>query len=63
MATTTTPHSRAHDTAVRTPIREIARELQGLLGQKYTALLAGIRDPKAVGEWARDERAPHAATL
>jgi hypothetical protein len=61
MATRTTPHSRAHDIAVRTPIGKIARELQSLLGQKYTALLAGIRDPKAVGEWARDERTPHSA--
>jgi hypothetical protein len=48
----------AHDEAVRTPIADIARYIQSLLGQKWTAYLAGISDPKAVGKWARGVRKP-----
>lgn len=47
-----------HDQAVRTPIADIARYIQSLLGQKWTAYLAGIADPKAVGKWARGARKP-----
>jgi hypothetical protein len=36
----------------------MAAYLQGLLGQKLTAVMVGIEDPKAVGKWARGERAP-----
>jgi hypothetical protein len=39
-------------------VAEVARYLQDLLGQKLTALVAGVQDPKAVGEWARGKRHP-----
>lgn len=50
----------AHERAVRTSVGEIATVMQELLGQKLTAVVAGIGDPKAVGRWARSERAPRA---
>jgi hypothetical protein len=48
----------AHDRAIRTPIADVARYVQSLLGQKWTAYLAGVADPKAVGKWARGIRKP-----
>lgn len=50
--------ARAHERAVRTSVGEMATVLQELLGQKLTAVVAGIEDPKAVGRWARGERTP-----
>lgn len=49
----------AHDQAIRTPIADVAGYVQALLGQKWTAYLAGVADPKAVGKWARGIRKPH----
>lgn len=48
----------AHDQAIRAPIADIADYIQLLLGQKWTAYLAGVSDPKAVGKWARGLRKP-----
>ncbi|HET9661459.1 MAG TPA: hypothetical protein VFP05_14070 [Thermomicrobiales bacterium] len=48
----------AHDQAMRTPIADVARYVQSLLGQKWTAYLTGVTDPKAVGKWARGMRKP-----
>ena len=48
----------AHDQAVRAPVAEIAAYVQGLLGQKWTAYLAGVADAKAVGKWAKGTRKP-----
>jgi hypothetical protein len=50
------------DEATRLDVTEIATYLQLQLGQKLTAYLAGVTDPKMVGRWAagkarpRDER-------
>ncbi len=41
---------------------EMAAYFQNLLGQRLTALMTGSRDPKAVGKWARGERAPRGET-
>lgn len=49
----------AHDRATRASVPEMATYLQDLFGQKLTALMAGSKDPKAVGKWARGERVPH----
>lgn len=49
----------AFSQATRTEVPELARYLQDLFGQKLVALMVGLKDPKAVGEWARGERAPH----
>src|SRR4051795_747804 len=48
--------------ATRLPIDAVATYLQEQLGQKLTAYLSGVTDPKMVGRWAagkaqpRDER-------
>jgi hypothetical protein len=49
----------AYARAMRAGIREVATYLQDLFGQKLTAVMAGVQDPKAVGKWARGEREPH----
>lgn len=50
---------QAFSQATRTDVSELARYLQDVFGQKLVALMVGIKDPKAVGAWARGERTPH----
>jgi len=57
--TTTAADQIAFDAMTRTSVAEIARFLQELFGQRLTALIVGIQNPKAVGQWARGEREPH----
>jgi hypothetical protein len=47
--------------AVVTPLHKIAAFLQETLGQKLTAYVAGLTDPKAVGSWIREENEPRQA--
>jgi hypothetical protein len=49
----------AHVRALRAPLSEIATRLQEVLGQRMTAVVAGVNDAKAVGQWARGLRTPH----
>ncbi|MGH2532605.1 MAG: XRE family transcriptional regulator [Thermomicrobiales bacterium] len=49
---------RVHARTIRASTSEMAAFLQDLVGQKLTAVMAGIDDPKAVGKWARGERQP-----
>jgi hypothetical protein len=51
---------KAHQRAIRAGTPEIASALQDLLGQRITAVIAGVQDSRAVGKWARGERTPHA---
>jgi hypothetical protein len=53
---------RAHDQAIHATPDKMAVFFQNLLGQKLTAMMTGISDPKAVGKWARGERAPRGET-
>lgn len=53
----------AHMHAVQATAAEIAGHLQRLVGQRITADMAGTRDPKGVGKWARDAQLPHGAAL
>ena len=46
----------------RVPVSESARCLQDVLGQRLAAEAVGVRDPKAVGAWARGARRPHPQT-
>jgi hypothetical protein len=39
-------------------VAEIAASLQGHLGQRVTAYLSGVKDPKMVGRWARGSVKP-----
>jgi hypothetical protein len=50
---------RSHRDAVRGSMSTIAGTLQDLLGQKMTAVIAGVSDARAVSEWARGTRRPH----
>jgi hypothetical protein len=45
--------------ATRLDIAEISAYLQAQLGQKLTAYLAGVTDPKMVGRWASGKAQPH----
>ncbi len=54
-----TSEQTAHAGATREPIAAVAASLQAVLGQRTTAVIAGVSDAKAVGKWARGERAPH----
>jgi uncharacterized protein (DUF2384 family) len=40
------------------PVRELAHYLQETVGQKMTAFLAGLNDPRVVGRWASGKNAP-----
>ena len=44
--------------AATTSLPKVADFLQDQLGQKLTAYIAGLTDPKAVGSWIRKESAP-----
>ena len=48
----------AHRLATRLELPVLARWLQDVLGQPLVALIAGVRDPKLVGKWAKGECAP-----
>jgi hypothetical protein len=53
----------AHRGAIHLEPRELANELQELLGQKLVAYAAGDRHPKSIGRYARGEREPAPETL
>jgi hypothetical protein len=48
----------AHRKAVTVSASEIAKFLQDALGQKLTAHIARVADPKTVGAWASGDQAP-----
>jgi hypothetical protein len=58
---TVSTEARAATTRVSVP--QMAQRLQELLGQKLTAFIVGVADPKEVGQWAREERAPEPALI
>jgi hypothetical protein len=60
-AVATQSRRSAHREASRTSVAEIAAYLQAMLGPTLTAITLGIKDPKAVGQWAKSQRQPRAA--
>jgi hypothetical protein len=48
----------SHTVAMRASVPKIASDLEELLGQRFTAVIAGVSDAKAVAKWARGERTP-----
>lgn len=48
----------SYRSAIRSSLPEVVLGLEGVLGQRMTAVIAGVADAKAVGKWARGERAP-----
>jgi hypothetical protein len=51
-----------HGDAARQDIRSIVSYLEEVLGQRLTALAAGVSDAKAVRQWAKGERVPRPDT-
>ncbi|HEV8633660.1 MAG TPA: XRE family transcriptional regulator [Chloroflexota bacterium] len=54
-----TAEQAVHGLATRLELPALVRSLQDVLGQRLVAVVAGVADAKAVGKWARGERAPH----
>ena len=54
-APTMTARTQAHRDALRLDIASIAEKLQDTLGQQITAYAVGIKDPRAIGKYARGE--------
>lgn len=50
-----------HAESVRMTMPRLAAYLQETLGQRLTAVIAGVSDAKAVGQWARGKRLPSPA--
>ena len=57
-----TTREQAHRDAIRANIDSIAERLQEMLGQQITAFAVGVKDPRAIGRYARGEAAPRQNT-
>ena len=58
----TTYLEQAHRHAIRQEVRKIAQVLQETLGQKLTAYAVGVKDPKAIGRYAKGTQEPREGT-
>ena len=54
------PDLAAHTRAMRASFPEIAQDLRALLGARLVAYLGGVRETRAVHQWADDGRQPSA---
>jgi hypothetical protein len=52
------PDLAAYEKSARLPFPAIVQQLTDLLGQKLIAYLAGVRETRAVREWAAGKREP-----
>lgn len=50
--------NKAHRAAVSMEIASVASFLEDAFGRRLVAYIANVKDPKAVGQWSRGERAP-----
>ncbi len=58
----TTLVEEVHRVSARTPVSDIASELQQILGQRQVAFAVQIKSSKEVGRWAADESKPRDET-
>jgi hypothetical protein len=58
VTTKTERFAHAHEQSVSFSSADMARFLQDVLGQRLTAHIANVRDPRTVGAWAAGENAP-----
>lgn len=58
MVTKVAEEAKAHQQSVTFAISDVARFLQETLGQKLTAYMAGVADPKRVGHWVKGAQEP-----
>ncbi|MBC7462177.1 MAG: hypothetical protein H7287_12515 [Thermoleophilia bacterium] len=63
MHSTNTPSkpTLSHQEAIRLPFQEVAERLRGLLGNRLVAYIGGVKETRAVRQWADGERAPSEA--
>lgn len=54
------PDLAAHTRAMRASFPDVARELRELLGARLVAYLGGVRETRAVHQWADEDRQPSA---
>src|SRR5262245_36651761 len=54
-----TSEGAIHAESLRRDLPAVARSLQDVLGQRLTAVVAGVADAKAVGKWIKGSRVPH----
>jgi len=60
---TAKPGLRAHEQAVRRPFSDVVSDLRQILGAKLVAYLGGVRETRAVAQWADGSgRTPSDAT-
>jgi hypothetical protein len=52
--------AHAHEQSVAFSIADTARFLQDVLGQRLTAHIANVREPRTVGAWATGQNKPRA---
>lgn len=52
------PDLEAFDYATRTPFNFVAKELIDILGAKLVAYIAGVREARAVQQYAHESRSP-----
>ena len=48
-----------HGAALRMPVEQVAGHVQSTLGQRQAAVIAGVSNPKAIGQWARGTCRPY----
>ena len=56
------PDYLAHQRAVRAAFTEVAGDLREILGAKLAAYVGGVKETRAVNEWASGSREPGAET-
>jgi hypothetical protein len=56
------PDLEAHAHAVRADFATVADELRGVLGARLIAYLGGVKETRAVHEWAEGDRRPNEIT-
>lgn len=62
MTTIARPDLSAHAAAMRMPFPELVAELQGILGSRLVAYLGGVKETRAVRQWAEGTREPDSLT-
>ncbi|MGY4719693.1 hypothetical protein [Naumannella cuiyingiana] len=59
----TTLDQRAHKESVTLPVASLTEELRDRLGATLVAYIAGVKETRAVRQWAHGEREPSAAVV
>lgn len=53
----------AHEKAVRLPAAQVVADLREILGATLVAYLGGVKETRAVAEWAAGKREPSSQTM